>query len=206
MRSGSLSRLPAAVLAAIVWSIVAERPARPAPPVHSEGPPLETPARSESPPARSIWVAPTYQLLLGDAFEPSSRHGMGAGATYEFHITPVFDLGLTLAYRLYPGEQTTQQLGYGAILKHFFSPRWSQDDGVYPFVDYGLLLQQTFIEGRSGSAVSHDTRIGVGAVLRGWGVPLFVGLAGHYSRLGYFDTNSATIPYVDLEIGCVQTF
>jgi hypothetical protein len=206
MRSGSFPRLPAAVLAAIFGSIVA-RPVRPETPARPKTPaPIERPAPPEGPASRSVWVAPTYQLLLGDAFEPSSRHGLGAAATYEFHITPSFDLGLTLAYRLYPGEQTTQQLGYGAILKHFFSPRWSRDDGVYPFVDYGLLLQQTFIEGRSGSAVSHDTRIGVGAVLRGWGVPLFVGLAGHYSRLGYFDTDSATIPYVDLEIGCVETF
>jgi hypothetical protein len=167
---------------------------------------LAAPARAEGPRSRSLWVAPTYQLLLSDAFEPSSRHGLGAALAYEFHISPVFDLGLTLAYRLYPGERATQQLGYGVTLKHFFSDAWSYADGVYPYLDYGLLLQQTFLEGRQGSAVSHDTRLGAGVVLRSWGLPLFVGVAGHYSRLQYFDIASTWIPYLDVAVGWVHTF
>jgi hypothetical protein len=163
-------------------------------------------AHASETPTRSIWLAPTYQLLLGDALEPSSHHGLGASAAYEFHISPTFDLGLAVAYRLYPGEVASHQLGYGAILKHFFSAAWSSRDGVYPYVDYGLLLQQTFIEGRTGSAVSHDTRLGVGAVLRGWGVPLFVGLAGHYSRLQQLDVASRWLGYVDVQIGWVHAF
>lgn len=163
-------------------------------------------ARAEEAPTRSVWVAPTYQVLLSDVFEPSSRHGVGIGATYDFHVSPVFDVGLTLAYRLYPGSTATQQLGYGAILRHFFDPAWSVADGVYPYLDYGLLLQQTYIEGRRGSAVSHDTRLGVGSVLRFGGVPLFVGLALHYSRLQQFDVESTWIPYADLQIGWVHCF
>jgi hypothetical protein len=163
-------------------------------------------ARADEPPTRSIWLGPTYQVLLSDTFEPSSRHGIGASGTYDFHVSPLFDIGLTLAYRLYPGERSTQQLGYGAILRHFFDPGWSTADGVYPYLDYGLLLQQTFIEGRSGSAVSHDTRLGGGAVVRYGGVPLFVGLAGHYSRLQQFDIESTWIPYVDLQVGWVHAF
>jgi hypothetical protein len=157
-------------------------------------------------PTRSIWLAPTYQVLLGDTLEPSTHHGLGASAAYEFHISPTFDLGLALAYRLYPGAIATQQVGYGAILKHFFSAAWSREDGVYPYIDYGLLLQQTFIEGRTGSAVSHDTRLGVGAVLRGWGLPLFVGVAGHYSRLQQLDVASRWLGYVDVQIGWVHAF
>jgi hypothetical protein len=164
------------------------------------------PAHAEDQPARSVWLAPTYQISFSDAFEPSSRHGIGAGAAYEFHVSPKFDVGLSLAYRLYPGEQATQQLGYGAILKHFFSAAWASQDGIYPYVDYGLLLQQTFITGRRGSAVSHDTRLGAGVVMRRWGVPLFLGVAGHYSRLQYFDIDSTSIPYFDLALGWVQTF
>jgi hypothetical protein len=166
----------------------------------------EADALAAEAPTRSVWVAPTYQVLLGDALEPSSRHGLGASAAYEFHISPTFDLGLAIAYRLYPGEVATQQVGYGAVLKHFFSAAWSRDDGVYPYIDYGLLLQQTFIEGRTGSAVSHDTRLGVGSVLRGGGVPLFVGLAGHYSRLQQLDVASRWLGYVDVQIGWVHTF
>jgi hypothetical protein len=157
-------------------------------------------------PTRSVWVAPTYQVLLGDAFQPSSRHGLGASVTYDFHISPVFNLGLALAYRLYPGSIATQQLGYGAILKHFFDPAWSSANGFYPYLDYGLLLQQTFIDERRGSAVSHDTRLGGGAVLRSGCVSVYIGLAGHYSRLQQFDAESTWIPYADLQLGWVHTF
>lgn len=165
----------------------------------------EGPARAEAP-SRSLWMGPTYQLLLTDAFEPSSRNGLGVGGSYEFHVSPKFNLGLALAYRLYPGEQATHQLGYGTLLKHFFSSAWSSEDGVYPYLDYGLLLQQTFIQGRSGSAVSHDTRIGGGAVVRAWGTQLFMGVAGHYSRLSHFDIESKAIPYVDVQLGWCQGF
>jgi hypothetical protein len=157
-------------------------------------------------PSRSVWLAPTYQVLFTDAFKPSSRHGLGAGVAYEFHISPTFNLGLSLAYRLYPGDRATQQLGYGTILKHFFSARWSSEDGVYPYLDYGLLLQQTFVQGRSGNAVSHDTRLGGGALIRSGGVPIFIGLAAHYSRLDYFEIESQWVPYLDVQLGWVHAF
>lgn len=163
-------------------------------------------ARSGAAPTRSLWLAPTYQLLLGSAFEPSSRHGVGAGASYEFHVSPSFNIGLSLAYRLYPGSQSTQQLGYGTILKHFFSERWVSDDGLYPYLDYGLLLQQSFVEGRRSSAISHDTRLGAGALLRSSGAAFFVGLAAHYSRLHHFDVESRAIPYLDVQLGWVHAF
>jgi hypothetical protein len=162
--------------------------------------------RAGEPATRSVWVAPTYQALLSSTFEPSSRHGLGARASYEFHITPAFNVGLALAYRLYPGSSSTQQLGYGVLLKHFFSGAWSADDGVYPYLDYGLLLQQTFLSERSGSAVSHDTRLGAGAVIRQAGMPLFIGVAAHYSRLQYFDVEARGIPYLEFEIGLAPAF
>jgi hypothetical protein len=157
-------------------------------------------------PTRSVWVAPTYDYLATDAFEPSSRHGFGATAVYEFHISPKFNLGLPLAYRLYPGERATQQLGYGVTLKHFFSSRWATVDGVYPFVAYGLLLQQSFVEGVGGSAVSHDTRLAGGAVFRSAPLALYFDLGGHYSRLDFFEHESRFIPYVDVQLGWVFSF
>lgn len=157
-------------------------------------------------PTRSVWVAPTYDFLATDAFDPSSRHGFGLTAVYEFHISPRFNLGLPLAYRLYPGEQMTQQLGYGVTLKHFFSSRWATADGFYPFVAYGLLIQQSFVEDRSGSAVSHDTRLGAGAVLRREPIALYLDAGGHYSRLAFFEHESTFIPYVDVQIGWVFSF
>jgi hypothetical protein len=171
-----------------------------------------TPAFAEAPsdapklPTRSVWLAATYDFLLTSAFEPSSRHGLGASAAYEFHLSPRFNLGLGLAYRLYPGSQATHQIGYGTTLKHFFSDHWATHDGFYPFVDYGLLLQQTSIAGREGTATSHDTRLGIGAVMRTSGVAFFVALGGHYSRLGFFDRKSTGIPYLDAQVGCVLPF
>jgi hypothetical protein len=164
------------------------------------------PAKADEPPLRSLWVTPTYQALLSSTFEPSSRHGVGARASYEFHVSPEFNIGFVLAYRVYPGSAATQQLGYGALLKHFFSAAWANEDGVYPYLDYGLLLQQTFVSERRGSAVSHDTRLGGGAVLRRWGVPLFVGVAGHYSRLQFFDVEARWIPYLEVELGWTHAF
>jgi len=157
-------------------------------------------------PTRSAWLAPTYQWLGTDAFEPSSRHGFGARGAYEFHVTPRFNLGLIFAYRLYPGAQATQQIGYGVTLKHFFSPRWASARGLYPFVDYGLLLQQSFVEARKGSAVSHDTRLGAGVVWRLATLSLFGDFAAHYSRLDAFDRESIFIPYLEAGIGVVVAF
>lgn len=152
-------------------------------------------------PNRSVWLAPTYQTLFTDAFAPSAHHGLGLGASYEFHVTSTFNLGLTLAYRMYPGQVATHQLGYGTILKHFFDQHWSTRDGVFPFLDYGLLLQQTFVSGREGSATSHDTRLGGGLLFRFGGFNWFTGVAYHYSRLQFFDRKSTWIPYLDAQLG-----
>jgi hypothetical protein len=166
----------------------------------------DAPSAAAKPPTRSVWLAATYDVLLTSAFDPSSRHGLGASAGYEFHLSQTFNLGLGLAYRAYPGSPATHQIGYGATLKHFFSRTWATEDGFYPFVDYGLLLQQTSVSGREGSATSHDTRLGAGAVLRTSGVAFFIALGGHYSRLGFFDRRSTAIPYLEAQVGCVLPF
>ena len=163
-------------------------------------------ASLDASPSRSLWLAPSYQVLFTDTFVPSAQHGPGLSAGYEFHLTPTFNVGLTLAYRIYPGAQATHQLGYGTILKHFFNDQWASQDGLHPFLDYGLLLQQTFVNGRSGSATSHDTRLGAGAVVQINGVQLFACVAGHYSRLQYFDIKSTWIPYVESQVGWVYAF
>lgn len=157
-------------------------------------------------PTRSVWLGATYDLLVTSAFEPSSRHGVGASGSYEFHVSRTFNLGLPLAYRLYPGERVTQQLGYGVTLKHFFSQEWATTDGVYPFLGYGLLIQQSFVEGRSGSAASHDTRLGGGAFFRAEPIAWFVDVGAHYSRLHFFDRESETIPYLEVAVGAVFAF
>jgi hypothetical protein len=164
------------------------------------------PAAPSEMPTRSVWIAPTYDFLATSAFEPSSRHGFGASGAYEFHVSPRFNLGLVLAYRLYPGERVTQQLGYGTTLKHFFSSRWATADGFYPFVGYGLLMQQSYVEGLSGSAVSHDTRLGGGVVFRSAPIALYLDVGAHYSRLGFFERESEAIPYLDVQLGWVFGF
>lgn len=169
---------------------------------------LSSGARAVEPEAldRSIWIAPSYQALFGDALGRAGPHGVGVFTSYEFHVSPRFNLGLHLGYRLYPGEDLAQQVGYGVILRHFFAAEWTRADGFFPYVDYGLLLQQTFSKGRSGSATSHDTRLGGGVLGRFQGIPLFLGAAGHISRIDGFDVDAEWIPFLDVQLGWVHVF
>lgn len=168
---------------------------------------LSSPAVEEqaepAPPTRSFWGSVTYQFLLSDSLEPSPRHGFGAAITYEFHVSPTLNIGLLLAYRGYPGTDSLQQLGYGVTLKHFFTPAWSTANSWFPFLDYGLLQQQTFLSGHSGAAISHDTRLGVGLLFPMFGLRWSAACAGHLSRLEYFDVEARWVPYVELQFGPV---
>jgi hypothetical protein len=157
-------------------------------------------------PKRTVWIAPSYHYLFGDALGPRPGHGFGVSANYEFHISGRFNLGLLLAFREYPGDAALHQLGYGAILKHFFARDWVTEDGVFPFLDYGLLLQQSFVSGRKGSSVSHDTELGGGALFRISGVPLFFHGAAHLARLDAFDQDSEWVPYLDIQLGWAPSF
>lgn len=154
-------------------------------------------------PTRSLWVTATYQTLLSDSLEPASRHGLGAALSYEFHVSPKFNVGLLLAYRNYPGDGTIQQLGYGVTLKHFFSDDWTRGSSWFPYLDYGLLQQQTFLAGRSGVAVSHDTRLGAGILFHVFDLRWTVNGALHISRLEYFDVDPLWVPYFEAQFGTV---
>jgi hypothetical protein len=48
--------------------------------------------------------------------------------------------------------------------------------------------------------------LGLGAVVRISGVPLFAAIGGHYSRLDAFDQASEWMPYFDVQLGWVPTF
>jgi len=91
-------------------------------------------------------------------------------------------------------------------LKHFFSKNWKTVHKIFPYVDYGLLLQQSFAPGKTSSAVSHDTRFGAGLLWRTQILTPFLGVAGHYSRIEYFDTDSIWVPYVDVQLGTLFMF
>ncbi len=173
---------------------------------------VTTTARPVPPPSppkpvrRSVWLAATYNHLFTGALSPAAENGVGAWASYEFHVSPRFLVGLPLGYRGYPGAGGAHQIGYGVTLRHFFSDSWARGPKVYPFLDYGLLQQQTFAPGRSGVAVSHDTRLGGGVVLGQLGFPLFLGSSMHLSRLEYFDVEAEWIPFVDVSLGGIFAF
>lgn len=174
------------------------------PPARARAP--APPPRTEPPPKRSVWLGLSYQYLFTDALAPASRHGVGFWASYEFHVSPRFLVGLPLAYRGYPGEGGAHQIGYGVTLRHLFSNDWARGRKVYPFIDYGLLQQQTFAPGHSGVAVSHDTRLGGGAVFGQLGFPLFLAASAHLSRLEFFDVETEWIPFVDVSLGGIFAF
>jgi len=148
----------------------------------------------------------TYQYLFTDALKPAQQHGFGVAGSYEFHIKPRFLIGLPLAYRTYPGPEWAHQLGYGVTLRHFFSDHWAKGRRVYPYLGYGLLQQQTFAPGKKGAAISHDTRLGLGLVSGALGFPLFMEVAGHISRLQYFDVEPTWVPYLNVNFGGIVTF
>lgn len=152
-------------------------------------------------PTRSLWLALSYQAFLSSALANSSSHGGGLVGSYDFHISERFSLGMQLAYRYYPGEIHVQQLGYGLLLKHFFSPVWTDKSRLHPYVDYGLLQQQTFHSAHSGVAVSHDTRLAAGVLGYIGEVPTFVNASLHLTRIGHFDVAGFWLPYLELQWG-----
>lgn len=214
MRAPFVFGIPAALLVGGVAQLVTRAAAahethtvrgpRVLPPVRAQTRPAPRPPAP--PPRRSVWFAATYQHLFSDALSPAHENGAGAWASYEFHVSPRFLVGLPLGYRAYPGEGGAHQIGYGVTLRHFFSDAWARGARVYPFIDYGLLQQQSFAPGRSGVAVSHDTRLGGGVVFGQLGFPLFLASSAHLSRLEFFDVDGEWIPFIDVSLGGILAF
>lgn len=152
-------------------------------------------AASPSAPHRTASVGFSYLRHTGDL--DSSETGLGLWALYEFHLSPDFRIGMNLALRSYPGEPHTLQLGYGTVLRHFMF----ESKAIRPFVQYGLLVQMTFLEDRSGSVTSHDTHFGVGVegrdVAPGW----FLQAGYNLSWLRFFDTSTRDLGYASLTVG-----
>lgn len=176
-------------------------------PAHS-GAQLPAPAPEAAPssppsapvPRRALRLAPSFQYLFSRAFDGVSQAGTGVFTAYEFILSPKFNLGINLSYRIFPGKERLQQLGYGLLLKHYLAGT-APGAAVSPFFEYGLLLQSSRISTRPGAATSHDTRLSVGSDFKLFGRVLFVEASYHYSRAGFFELPAVKLDNFELELG-----
>lgn len=165
--------------------------------VDSVGSSLSAPENAQ--PTRSMSVGFGYHSLLKSPFSSDALSGGGIELRYGFHLSENFVLSLGLAYRIYPTAAAVSQLGYGAVLTHYFWGRQEKDWRL--FVSYGLLVLNSSVKGRSGSGTSHDTLIGIGSDFGFLGQTAFSQLGYHYSALSYFETGRQPIHYLDLLVG-----
>ncbi len=204
MMKNALDACWRAVLAASVAGAIGLLPA------HSSAQPLPSataapeaapPAPSPAPvPRRALRLAPSFQYLFSHAFDGVPQAGTGVFAAYEFILTPSFNLGINLSYRIFPGKERLQQIGYGLLLKHYLAGT-APGAAVSPFVEYGLLLQGSLTSTRPGAATSHDTRLSAGSDFKLLGRVLFVEASYHYSRAGFFELPAVKLDNFELELG-----
>jgi hypothetical protein len=173
------------------------QPLAPAPSAPEAAPSAPTPAPV---PRRALRLSPSFQYLFSRAFDGVSQAGTGVFTVYEFILSPKFNLGINLSYRIFPGKERLQQIGYGLLLKHYLAGT-APGAAVSPFFEYGLLLQSSRISTRPGAATSHDTRLSVGSDFKLFGRVLFVEASYHYSRAGFFELPAVKLDNFELELG-----
>lgn len=194
-----------------VWSdtisISHAGPSQPAPnptpspeatPAAAAGAPTEVPIKLPKPPKKNLRLAPTSVFLTGKPFGTTALAGLGLNAAYEFIITPSFFVGLQLAARYYPAQMWLGQLGYGVTLRHAFLPT---DWMFRPYLQYGLLMQMTWVQGQPGSGMSHDTHLGIGVDSKWLNIPLFLQVSYDISRLRYFGNTEENVDRFEIQLG-----
>lgn len=200
---GALGKQALAAVAASLlgFSPAASRAEAPAPSAPEAAPPPAPPSSPEAPTfRRALRLAPSFQYLFSRGFENVPQAGTGIFAAYEFLLTPSFNLGINLSYRIFPGKERLQQIGYGLLLKHYLAGT-APSAAVSPFVEYGLLLQGSMTSARKGAATSHDTRLSAGSDFKLLGQILFVEASYHYSRAGFFELPAVKLDNLELELG-----
>lgn len=145
-------------------------------------------------------MAPTFQISLQPAVFPrASQLGPGLELVYEYVLSPRFVIGVNMAARFHPGDESMEQLGYGLLLKHYFDG--DDQAGFRPFVEYGLLMQIVWASNHYGSGVAHDTRLGAGFDFRIGGVPLYYATSFHFSTAKLFDSETYGLNRVEMALG-----
>ncbi len=154
-------------------------------------------AQSEPNPTRALSVGVSATMLTSEPALGSRAVAPGVSGTYEFLVSPRFGIGLHASYRVHPTETRLSQLIYGALLRHRLGDPLGP---LTPFLEYGLLVSMNFLEGRPGSGIAHDTKLGGGAEFDCLGQRWSAGLAYHIGRLGFFEAPALRLNAIELEL------
>jgi opacity protein-like surface antigen len=115
-------------------------------------------------------------------------------------------LSLALGYSLFPQADSIRALNavvYGVEYAHTFFA----GNPVSLFVSYGLLFNLVLLEGRSGYAFGHDTRLSVGPVFSlGEYGDIVASLGYNWVTFPYFELASTQIMYPSVAIRYQKRF
>jgi hypothetical protein len=159
-------------------------------------------AQAEEPPA-----VPTANVLVASlAYQAPSNlekpfyGGGGVVYTREYFVTARSALGIQAGARIFPAPPLHVALGYGLSIKHYIGNFGkTASSGLY--LKYGLLLQMSFLDGRSGSAVGHDTLLAVGYDRNSDGLSPVVEAGYHLTQVRGFDQETLWWPYTEVAAG-----
>ncbi|MEM6558141.1 MAG: hypothetical protein AAF219_01205 [Myxococcota bacterium] len=162
----------------------------------------ETPPSIQPDDSRALRIGASYVVRVPDDLDITGAHGAGIWSDYEFLLSPSFALGIHLALRGYPDGDRLLQLGYGLTLRHTFVT----DGPLDLFLTYGLLVQSSWLEGRSSYATSHNTLLGAGAIAKGALEGGFVQLGYNLSGLRFFDSDTTNASFAEVTLGTTWTW
>lgn len=150
-------------------------------------------------PVNILAVSVAYQAPL--SLDKDLPLGGGLFYTREYFVTRRTALGIHAGLRFFPDTPRHLAFGYGLSIKHYLGPTSSERETTGFYLLYGLQLQMNVLEGRSGTATDHDTRMSAGY---DWGdgrVKPLVEVGYHLTQLRNFDEETLWWPYAELAFG-----
>jgi hypothetical protein len=147
---------------------------------------------------RNYWLGLSTAKFVEDPFNEEHVIGAGVSTNYEVKVSERSSFGIHLAYRHFDGLRALSQMGYGLTILHRLN--WLHTPWLTNAISYGLLMQVLRRDGVEGAGTSHDTRFAWHGILtqkQDW----FVELSYHYSRLRYFEIDTAKVDYLEFTAG-----
>lgn len=161
----------------------------------------ETETNQEQEPTRQFRFYGSMQSRFSENFEGVPTTGFGFFSVYDFLLKNNFTIGISFAYRFYTGEGTLLQTNYGLLLKHYLVSGDFKTKPFRPYLQYGLLLLNSFVLAENGYGTSHDTRLTVGSDLVLFELPLSVEISYHMSNLHYFQLAAVPMSFIECNLG-----
>jgi hypothetical protein len=158
---------------------------------------------------RSYRVAPSLSYLTHNSDIKGAegsvgglRLGTGLVGQGGYRVSKSTTFAVSLGFWNYSktGANSMWQLVYGGTLRHAFKSLLGSDT-VYPYFEYGLLIQQVALRGVSGSAAAHDTKSALGLNFPMFNEIGFFEFGFHLSQLRFFKHPSANLSRFEVSLG-----